>query len=113
MRDILVMDRLISADLALGKGAIKIDRLRETIYAGEATVSQSVLSVAIEIDGEVLGTLALYHKKSINVPASRQFSVPDRDMLQNFGMQVSKRLKRFFPLPAPAPFPVEPVLADQ
>lgn len=113
MRDILVMDRLISADLALGKGVIKIDRLRETIYAGEATVSQSVLAVAIEIDGEVLGTLALYDKKTMNVSASRQFSVQDRDILQNFGIQVSKGLKRFFPFPAPAPFPVEPVLADQ
>ncbi|MDQ3002015.1 MAG: DUF484 family protein [Fibrobacterota bacterium] len=113
MKDILAMDQLITADLVLGKGVIKIDRLSESDYTGETLISESVLAVAIEIDGEVLGTLAVYDKKSMEISASRQFSVQDRDILVNFGLQVSKGLKRFFPFPAPAPVPGEPVLADQ
>jgi hypothetical protein len=71
-----------------------------------------MLAVAIEINGDVLGTLALYDKKALDMSASRLFSEQDREILLNFGLQVSKGLKRFFPFPTAAPVSDEPVLAD-
>jgi GAF domain-containing protein len=110
MKDILALDASVSADLAPGKGVLRIDNLRHSRYGGENPASESLLALAIEIEGEVLGTLILYDKKAPDASAARNFTEQDQDVLLNFGLQAGKGLRRFLPFPAPSP--AEAALAD-
>ncbi|MDB5050742.1 MAG: ggdef domain/hd domain protein [Fibrobacteres bacterium] len=112
MKDILAVDEAICSDMVPGKGVLKIDKLGDSRYGTENLASESVLAMAIEINGEILGTLTLYDKKALDQTTTRSFSDQDKDVMLNFCMQAGKGLKRFFPFPAPATQSQEPVLAD-
>ncbi|HKP96373.1 MAG TPA: GAF domain-containing protein [Fibrobacteria bacterium] len=109
MKDIMVADEAICSDMVPGKGVLKIDKLGDSRYGTENLASESVLAMAIEINGEILGTLTLYDKKTLDLSTARNFSDQDKEVLLNFCLQAGKGLKRFFPFPAPSP---QPVLAD-
>lgn len=103
MDDILAVDAVIAADLSPGKGVLKIDKLRESRYRGENLASDSLLAMALEINGEALGTLTLYDKKSSDSAGSGAFSDQDKEVLINFALQAAKGLKRFCPFPSWTP----------
>jgi GAF domain-containing protein len=103
MQDILAVDAAIAADLSPGKGAIKIDKLRESRYRGENLASDSLLAMSLEINGEALGALTLYDKKSADATGGGAFTDQDKEVLLNFGLQAAKGLKRFLPFPSWTP----------
>ena len=113
MTDILAVDEHIASEMVPGKGVMKIDKLGDSRYGTESLASESVLAMAIEINGEILGTLILYDKKALDQSTSRNFSDQDKDVLLNFCLQVGKGLKRFLPFPAPSPISQDKVLADR
>ena len=113
MTDILSVDEHISSEMMPGKGVLKIDKLGDSRYGTESLASESVLAMAIEINGEILGTLILYDKKALDQSTSRNFSDQDKDVLLNFCLQAGKGLKRFMPFPAPSPLAQNKVLADR
>ncbi len=112
MKDILSVDEYICDDMAPGKGVLKIDKLQDTPYASDTIPCESVLAMAIEIDGKIMGSLTMYDKKALDLSAGRAFSDQDKDVLLNFCLQASKGLKRFLPFPAPALAAQVPALSD-
>jgi GAF domain-containing protein len=110
LKEILVLDEAIASDMVPGKGALLIADLNHSTYEAERSTAESMLSVAIEINGEVLGTLSLYDKKSMDQSYGTAFSEEDKEILLNFGLQVCKGLKRFLPFTVPTP--KESVLTD-
>ncbi len=100
LKEILIQDECISADMLPGKGALLITDFNHSQYESESPAAESMLMVAIEINGEVLGTLSLYDKKSMDQSYGNRFSEEDKDILLNFGLQVCKGLKRFLPFQA-------------
>jgi transcriptional regulator with GAF, ATPase, and Fis domain len=113
LKEVLEADRMICADMAPGKGVLKIDKLGETRYGTESLASESVLAMSLEINGQVLGSVTLYDKKVLDPSAPKSFSDQDKDVLLNFCLQASKGLKRFYPFPSPAPITQQPALADR
>ncbi len=105
MKDILAVDGQISSHLAPGAGALKIDKLRDSGYGSEHQAAESALAMGLEIGGRVMGTLALYDKKSLDIAAARAFSEEDKDVLANFCREAAKGLQRFLPGPAQASVP--------
>jgi GAF domain len=103
MEEILALDALIAGDLRPEKGALRIDKLRDSKYYRENLASDSLLAIALEIDGNVLGTLTLYDRKSADSSRAGFFSDQDREVLLDFGTQAAKGLKRFLPLPSWSP----------
>jgi GAF domain-containing protein len=100
MKEILMVDEYVCDDLAPGKGAMKIDSIKESPYAPDGAPCESVLAMAIEFDGKVLGSLSLYDKRTQDLAAGRTFSDQDREVLMNFCLQAGKGLNRFLPFPA-------------
>ncbi len=100
MAGILELDAALAADRTPGKGVLRIEDLSQSEYARESLGGLSVLTVGIEISGEILGTLSLYNKQPLDHSVGRIFSESDREVLLNFALQVSKGLMRFFPFPA-------------
>jgi putative methionine-R-sulfoxide reductase with GAF domain len=99
LKDILILDKTLTADIKPGKGVVRIQDLNHSDYASENVGTESVLAVVIEINGEILGTLSLYDRKAMDLSFGRGFSEQDKEILLNFGLQVCKGLKRFFPFP--------------
>lgn len=113
MKDIMALDALIAADLSPGKGVLKIDKLREGRYRAENLVSDSLLAIALEINGEALGTLTLYDRKSGDSSGVGFFSDQDKDVLINFALQAAKGLKRFCPFPSWTPVAADAAPSDR
>jgi GAF domain-containing protein len=101
LKDILALDELIVSDIKPGREVMLFTDLRESPYQMDNLGSESALAVGLEINGEILGTLTLYDKKSLDPAGGRNFTEEDREILLNFALQASKGLKRFHPFPAP------------
>ena len=97
---IKTIDENISGKILPGQGIKKIESIRRSEFAMDELIADSMLIVAIELHGEVIGTLSLYDKKSLDMSSGKRFTENDKDILLNFGLQVSKGLKRFFPFAA-------------
>jgi hypothetical protein len=76
--------------------------LRESPYCGDLLGSESALAAALEVDGRLLGTLAIYDRKSEDLSSDRSFGEVDREMMVTFATQAAKGLKRFHPFVIPA-----------
>ena len=103
LKDILIVDEAITSDMAPGDDVLRIEDLSRSDYEYDNLGGESVLVVAIEMDGEILGTLSLYGRNNTNPSHVRVFSEQDKDALHHFGLQTGKGLKRFFPFPTPVP----------
>jgi len=102
LREILAVDEAIAADME-PQGVIRIEDLGRSRYGNGGIEHTSVLAVAMEMDGEIIGTLSLYDKKSLDMSPRSGFSDQDGEILLNFALQAFKGLKRYHPFPAPVP----------
>ena len=112
MKDILAMDKRLCAETANGGTAMRIDKLAESAYGSEIQAAESALAAPLGIEGEIVGTLSLYDKRSSDPAGPKRFAEEDQDVLIHFAAQAAKALARFRPFPAPVPAATEPALAD-
>jgi transcriptional regulator with GAF, ATPase, and Fis domain len=89
------VDHRISNDVITNKNTILIKELDKSPYATADIDSQSALSMYLERNGRILGTLSLYNKKSLDLFTTRCFSQKDKEIFLNFCLQASKALDRF------------------
>jgi GAF domain-containing protein len=99
LKDILALDEIIISDIKPGKGAVLFTDLRQSPYQMDNLGSESALVVGLEMGGDILGTLTLYDKKSLDPAGGKNFTEEDREILLNFALQASKALSRFRPFP--------------
>jgi GAF domain-containing protein len=111
LKDILAVDRQLSSGIAGTGDPVRIDKLSESEYGSEILAAEAAMGAPLSLDGEVLGTLTLYDKRSHDPAGPKRFTDEDQDVLAHFVGQAAKALARFRPFPEPAPSPAEPVLA--
>ncbi len=97
LKEIEALDGIISRDVMLNKSALLIKDLSKSAYAWVGADSHSVLSMYLERNGRIIGTLSLYDKKSIDLYALKNFTQKDKEIFLNFCLQAAKALDRFIP----------------
>jgi putative methionine-R-sulfoxide reductase with GAF domain len=95
LKEVEALDGIISRDVMLNKSALLIKDLSKSDYAWVGADSRSVLSMYLERNGRIIGTLSLYDKKSIDLYALKHFTQKDKEIFLNFCLQAAKALDRF------------------
>ncbi len=112
LESVLAVDEFVVADLSPGKGPLRCDDLSRSPYADLGLGKDSMLAAAIDIGGEIMGSLTVYNRKAPDQGHAKPFTNTDQDVLLNFVLQAAKGLKRYFPFPSPKQATPDPVLAD-
>ncbi len=95
LKELEALDGIISRDTMLNRGTVLIKDLSKSQYAWVGMDSKSVLSMYLERNGRIMGTLSLYDKKSLDLYTSKHFTQKDKEIFLNFCLQVAKSLDRF------------------
>jgi len=111
MKDILAVDRKLAGEAAASAAALRIDKLSDSRFGTDIHAAEAALAAPLTIDGEVVGTLSLYDKRSQDPAGSKAFAEEDQDVLAHFTAQAAKALSRFRPFLFPVPAAVETAMA--
>jgi|WetSurMetagenome_2_1015567.scaffolds.fasta_scaffold10875_5 hypothetical protein len=95
LKELEALDTVISRDVAINKSVLLIKELAKSPYAWVGMDSRSVLSMYLERNGRVIGTLSLYDKKALDLYAAKSFTQKDKEIFLNFCLQAAKALDRF------------------
>lgn len=99
LKDILVVDKRLTLSVAVSGEPVRIDKLSESEYGSEILAAEGAMGAPLSLDGETLGTLSLYDKRSLDPSGPKRFSDEDQDVLAQFAGQAAKALARFRPFP--------------
>jgi GAF domain-containing protein len=111
LKDILAVDKRLTLSIAVSGEPARIDKLSDSEYASEILASEGAMGAPLSLDGETLGTLTLYDKRSPDPSGPKRFTEEDQDVLAQFAGQAVKALARFRPFPEAIPTASEPALA--
>jgi len=103
LKELEVLDGMVSRDAMLNKNAIIIKDLANSPYGWVGMDSRSVMCMYLERNGRIIGTLSLYDKKSLDLYTAKNFTQKDKEIFLNFCLQVAKALDRFIPHEGEAP----------
>ncbi len=95
LKELEALDGIISRDAMLNRNSLLIKDLSKSSYGWVGMDSRSVLSMYLERNGRIIGSLSLYDKKSLDLYASKNFTQKDKEIFLNFCLQAAKALDRF------------------
>jgi GAF domain len=95
LKELEALDGIISRDAMLNRSSLLIKDLSKSSYGWVGMDSRSVLSMYLERNGRIIGSLSLYDKKSLDLYASKNFTQKDKEIFLNFCLQAAKALDRF------------------
>ena len=95
LKELENLDEVITKEVITNKMPLIIKDISESSYGWVGIDTKSVMSMYLERNGKILGTLSLYDKKSLDLYGSKTFSQKDKEIFLNFCLQVSKALERF------------------
>jgi GAF domain-containing protein len=94
------MDGKVAGEAAASAAAVRADNLAESRFGTGIHAAEACLAAPLCLDGEVVGTLSLYDKRSQDPAGSKLFAEEDQDVLTHFSAQAAKALARFRPFPS-------------